>query len=188
MGATVIATSSTDAKLEEAKKLGAAELINYNNHPKWESEVLRLTKGRGVDLVSDVGGSSTVEQSIVSLRQGGTACLIGFLTPPKDTDIVFLLIKEARICKFFSHFGFSSSLDNNKSSFGRNKLVRPCLPSSIQASVRVCLIEDERGDPKPLIKDEIDKPALGESYSTSRSCQVFKCKKRPNRLTDFSQQ
>lgn len=104
MGATVLATSSTDAKLEAAKKLGATELINYNTNPDWEKEVLRLTKGRGVDLVSDVGGSSTVEQSIISLRQGGTACLVGFLTPPKDTDIVFLLIKEARICMSFFNF------------------------------------------------------------------------------------
>jgi D-arabinose 1-dehydrogenase-like Zn-dependent alcohol dehydrogenase len=45
-GATVIVTSSSDAKLEIAKKLGAQHLINYNTNPNWEDEVLKIVSGR----------------------------------------------------------------------------------------------------------------------------------------------
>ena len=41
-GATVIVTSSSDAKLEIAKKLGAQHLINYNTNTDWEDEVLKI--------------------------------------------------------------------------------------------------------------------------------------------------
>jgi NADPH:quinone reductase-like Zn-dependent oxidoreductase len=48
MGANVIATSSSDAKLQISKKLGASELINYKTTPAWGDEVLRLTDWKGV--------------------------------------------------------------------------------------------------------------------------------------------
>jgi NADPH:quinone reductase-like Zn-dependent oxidoreductase len=65
----------------------------------WSEEILRLTAGKGADLVADVGGSGTILQSIRSLRQGGTACAIGFLAQPKEVDVVFDLIIKARTCK-----------------------------------------------------------------------------------------
>ena len=43
-GATVIATSSSDEKLEVAKKLGAKHTINYNTTPEWDQEVLRIVR------------------------------------------------------------------------------------------------------------------------------------------------
>jgi NADPH:quinone reductase-like Zn-dependent oxidoreductase len=101
MGAKVFATSSTDEKLQIAKKLGASELINYKTTPAWADEILRLTNGKGVDLVADVGGSGTVEASVKALRQGGTACVIGFLAPPKGIDIVFPLMSMAKTCEFY---------------------------------------------------------------------------------------
>lgn len=45
-GATVIATSSSDPKLELAKKFGATHLINYKTTPDWETEVLRIVRAR----------------------------------------------------------------------------------------------------------------------------------------------
>ncbi|KAG4434652.1 hypothetical protein IFR05_009857 [Cadophora sp. M221] len=98
LGAKVIATSSTDEKLQIAKQLGASELINYKTTPNWGEEVLRLTGGKGADLVCDVGGSGTLEQSIKALRQGETACLVGFLTQPKPVDVLMELITQAKIC------------------------------------------------------------------------------------------
>jgi NADPH:quinone reductase-like Zn-dependent oxidoreductase len=68
--------------------------------PNWADEVLRLTDGKGADLVCDVGGSGTLEQSVKALRQGGTACLVGFLTPPKPVDVLMTLIAEGKTCKF----------------------------------------------------------------------------------------
>jgi NADPH:quinone reductase-like Zn-dependent oxidoreductase len=99
LGARVIATSSTDEKLQIARTLGASELINYKTTPDWADEVLRLTDGRGADLVCDVGGSGTLEHSVNALRQGGTACLVGFLTTPKPVDILMPLILQGKTCK-----------------------------------------------------------------------------------------
>lgn len=99
MGATVIATSSSDTKLEIAKRLGATGLINYNQKPEWAEEVLRLTDGRGVDLVVEVGGAGTVEQSVKSVRDGGIISLVGFLTESTKTDLVPSLLFGGKTCK-----------------------------------------------------------------------------------------
>ncbi|KAH9833382.1 NAD-P-binding protein [Rhodofomes roseus] len=81
-GATVIATSSSDSKLEVAKKLGAKHGINYKKTPDWEKEVLRITGGRGVDHVIEVGGPGTIGKSIASTRYGGSVNVIGFVASP----------------------------------------------------------------------------------------------------------
>jgi NADPH:quinone reductase-like Zn-dependent oxidoreductase len=79
-GARTIVTSSSDTKLQQAKALGADELINYRNTPDWEAEVYRLTNGMGVDQVVEVGGAGTLEKSIKAVRYGGRISLIGVLT------------------------------------------------------------------------------------------------------------
>lgn len=78
-GATVIATSSSDKKLEVAKKLGATHLINYKTTPDWDKEVLKITGGRGVDHVVEVGGPGTLSKSLNCVRYGGSVNLIGFV-------------------------------------------------------------------------------------------------------------
>ncbi|KAF9029913.1 NAD(P)-binding protein [Hymenopellis radicata] len=78
-GATVIATSSSNAKLEIARKLGAKHLINYRETPEWDVEVMDLTNGRGVDHILEVGGPGTLEKSMKAVRYGGSIHLIGFL-------------------------------------------------------------------------------------------------------------
>jgi NADPH:quinone reductase-like Zn-dependent oxidoreductase len=80
MGATVIATSSSDAKLERAMALGADHTINYKRHAQWAQLVLEYTAGRGVDHVIEVGGPATLPQSIEACRIGGHIALIGVLT------------------------------------------------------------------------------------------------------------
>ncbi len=79
-GARVIATSSSDAKLERARAMGASDGINYKTHPEWQDEVKRLTGGRGVDHVVEVGGPGTLARSLGAARHGGTVTLIGVLT------------------------------------------------------------------------------------------------------------
>lgn len=79
-GAKVIITSSSDAKLERAKKLGADHGINYKTHPEWQEEVRRLTDGQGVDVVVEVGGPGTLERSLGSIRTSGRIAYIGVLT------------------------------------------------------------------------------------------------------------
>ncbi|TFK48230.1 NAD-P-binding protein [Heliocybe sulcata] len=79
-GAEVIITSSSDEKLDVAKKLGVKHLINYKKHPEWEKEVLKITNGRGVDHVIEVGGPGTFDKSIASVRLQGNIHIIGFVS------------------------------------------------------------------------------------------------------------
>ena len=79
-GARVIVTSSSDGKLAQAKALGASDGVNYRQHPDWQHEVLRLTGGRGVDHVVEVGGAGTLARSVEATRIGGQVHLIGVLT------------------------------------------------------------------------------------------------------------
>ncbi|KAF7369612.1 Alcohol dehydrogenase superfamily protein [Mycena venus] len=83
-GATVIATSSDDKKLELVSKLGAKHTINYKKTPDWDKEVLRLTHGVGVDRVIEVAGNSTIQRSINSTRLNGSIDLIGFVGGMND--------------------------------------------------------------------------------------------------------
>jgi NADPH:quinone reductase-like Zn-dependent oxidoreductase len=76
-GARVIITSSSDEKLAQAKALGADAGINYRTHPAWSGEVRRLTEGAGAEIVLEVGGEKTIEQSIASVQMGGTVVIIG---------------------------------------------------------------------------------------------------------------
>jgi NADPH:quinone reductase-like Zn-dependent oxidoreductase len=91
VGAQVIATSSSDQKLERVKGLGATGLINYRRTPEWDKEVLRLTGGRGVECVIEVGGVSTMPLSFNSLARGGKVCMIGVLGGPEGAVNPFLL-------------------------------------------------------------------------------------------------
>ncbi|KAF8154186.1 hypothetical protein B0H34DRAFT_784150 [Crassisporium funariophilum] len=76
-GAIVITTSSSDGKLQTAAKLGAHHLVNYQNTPEWDEEVLRITEGRGVDHVFEVGGLGTLQKSLNAVRVGGSVHIIG---------------------------------------------------------------------------------------------------------------
>lgn len=79
-GARVLVTSSSDEKLARARALGADGCINYRASPEWDREVMKLTEGRGVDHVLEVGGSGTLSRSIGSVAVGGRIAMIGVLT------------------------------------------------------------------------------------------------------------
>ena len=90
MGARVIATAGTDAKVELARQAGAHEVINYATQD-FEQEVKRLTGGRGVDVVYDSVGKDTFDRSLNCLRHRGYLALFGFssgLVPPFDPAIL----------------------------------------------------------------------------------------------------
>ena len=101
-GARIVTTSSSDEKLARAAKYGSAELINYKKHPDWEKEVLRVTGGKGVNAVVEVGGSGTLAKSMQSVGFGGKVCLIGVLTGPGgDTNPHPLMFKSAALHGIF---------------------------------------------------------------------------------------
>jgi NADPH2:quinone reductase len=74
-GATVLATASTDEKLERLKEFGLDEGINYRTDD-FVAEARRLTGGRGVDLVVDSVGT-TLDGSLASLAYRGRAITVG---------------------------------------------------------------------------------------------------------------
>jgi NADPH:quinone reductase-like Zn-dependent oxidoreductase len=98
MGARVIVTSSSDAKLERARALGADHLINYRVHEDWGSLAREWTGGRGVDHVIEVGGPATLPQSIRACAIGGHVSLIGVLTGRSgEVPTALLMAKQIRL-------------------------------------------------------------------------------------------
>lgn len=97
-GAVVIATSSSDAKLERAKALGADHGINYRTTPDWAREARTLTGGLGVDHVIEVGGAETFAQSIQAVRLGGHIHVIGVLSGfTKDVNVAAIFGANAHV-------------------------------------------------------------------------------------------
>jgi NADPH:quinone reductase-like Zn-dependent oxidoreductase len=98
VGARVIVTSSSDAKLERARALGAWETINYRELPDWGARAAELTGGRGVDLVVEVGGAGTLGQSLRAVRPGGTIALIGVLSgATTELRLNSVLMRKVRV-------------------------------------------------------------------------------------------
>lgn len=100
-GARVIATSSSDEKLARARELGADETIQYRRTPEWDEEVRKLTGGKGVDHVVEVGGAGTIQRSIRSTRPGGVVSVIGVLTGGDGIDPVQVLMRGLRLQGIF---------------------------------------------------------------------------------------
>lgn len=100
-GARVLITSSSNEKLERARKLGAAEGINYKETPEWGEKARELTGGRGVDHVVEVGGAGTLGQSLRAVRMGGHISLIGVLSGGGQANPVPILMKNVRVQGIF---------------------------------------------------------------------------------------
>lgn len=99
MGATVVATSSSDAKLERVRALGADHVINYRTTPEWGAQAAALTGG--IDHVVEVGGAGTLAQSIAAVGYAGEIALIGVLTREGNTNPHGLMFKGASIRGIF---------------------------------------------------------------------------------------
>ena len=97
-GARVIATSSSDAKIERLKALGADMTLNYKSTPDWGKRARELTR-QGVDLVVEVGGVGTLNESIRATRIGGTIAFIGVLAgpPPADLRLPLMVMQQQRL-------------------------------------------------------------------------------------------
>jgi NADPH:quinone reductase-like Zn-dependent oxidoreductase len=94
MGATVIVTSGSDAKLERALELGADFVINYRATPEWGIAARDLTGGRGVDAIIEIGGQGTLQQSFAALARGGHISIVGYLAGIDVGLTVFDLIER----------------------------------------------------------------------------------------------
>lgn len=96
-GARVIATSSSDEKLERVKRMGASDGINYKSVPDWEKRVWELTNKVGVDHVVEVGGAGTLAKSLRAVRMGGHISLIGVLSGAGEANPLPAVMKNVRI-------------------------------------------------------------------------------------------
>lgn len=98
-GARIIATSSSDAKIEKLKNLGADKTVNYVSVPEWGKLAREMTAGNGVDLVVEVGGVGTLNESIRATRIGGTIALIGVLAGPSPgaSRLPLIVMQQQRI-------------------------------------------------------------------------------------------
>jgi NADPH:quinone reductase-like Zn-dependent oxidoreductase len=100
-GARIIITSSSDAKLERLKSMGAHAGVNYKTTPEWDKPVRQLTNGVGVDHVVEVGGAGTLPLTSKAVRRGGHIALIGVLAGRGEFDPRVMMLKGARLQGIF---------------------------------------------------------------------------------------
>jgi NADPH:quinone reductase-like Zn-dependent oxidoreductase len=92
-GARVIITSSSDEKLERARKLGATDTINYKTTTDWDEKARELTGNHGVDHIVELGGAGTLPKSLRAIRSGGRISLIGVLSGGGEINPMAILMK-----------------------------------------------------------------------------------------------
>ncbi|CAG8923372.1 unnamed protein product [Penicillium salamii] len=93
-GLRVILTSSSDKKLEQMKEKFASPpilTINYATSPDWNQEVLRLTRGVGVDIVVENGGTGSLVKSLKCTRRGGIVSQVGYLAKQNPMELAELV-------------------------------------------------------------------------------------------------
>lgn len=122
-GARVIATSSSDAKLERMSALGADHVINYRAVPDWGAHAAALAGG-GVDHVIEVGGPGTLAQSIQAVGFGGEIALIGVLSMEGDTNPMPLMVKGASLRGIFVG---SARMARDLNAFVDSHRIRPAI-------------------------------------------------------------
>lgn len=80
LGAHVTVISSNDEKIARVKSLGADAAINYKTTPEWSKATREITGGAGYDHIVELGGETTLPQSLRAIRPGGTLSMIGVLS------------------------------------------------------------------------------------------------------------
>ena len=97
-GAKVYATTSSDEKAERLVDMGVEGVVNYKDDERWGKSIFKLSGG-GVDHVLDVGGGSTMKQSIEAAKIGGHVSSIGILSGGRKGEITFpkLFFKHIRL-------------------------------------------------------------------------------------------
>lgn len=97
-GARVIATTSSNEKAERLRAMGVDRVINYRETPNWSKPAREATGGRGVDVIVEVGGAGTLEQSLRAIKPGGRVSLIGVLAGGAGELSLFpVLMQDVRV-------------------------------------------------------------------------------------------
>lgn len=97
LGARVIGTAGSDAKLEKARGLGMTAGVNYSTQDV-ATELLRLTGSKGADVVLDSVGGAVFDATLRALAAGGRIVTVGSPAGPRSTpDPQALTAKRQRI-------------------------------------------------------------------------------------------
>jgi NADPH:quinone reductase-like Zn-dependent oxidoreductase len=124
LGLRAFVTSSSDEKLQQAKKLGAAAVINYKTQD-FGREVRHLTDRRGVDVVVDSVGGESYVKSLASLAKGGRLVTCGATAGPRpQTDLARIFWNQLSV--------FGSTMGNMREfaamlNFVRKRGVKPVI-------------------------------------------------------------
>ena len=132
LGARVIVLSSSDAKLHKVKELGANDGINYETHPDWEQEVLRLTGGLGVNHIIEVTGGRNLKRSIAATATGARIAVVGFLDGA-DSSLNVIAILQKRLRIHGISVGHRTAFEAMLSTFERNR-IHPVIDNVYQFS------------------------------------------------------
>ena len=97
-GAEVTVISSSDAKLERARALGADHTLNYREEPNWGTALNSRHGGPAYDLVIELGGEATLRESLACLNTNGRVSVIGILSGAMASfSILELLFRQLRM-------------------------------------------------------------------------------------------
>lgn len=77
LGLTIWSTTSSDAKAERLRAMGADHIVNYRADAGWGETIRTATGGDGVDLALEIGGQSSFVQSVRACRMGGKVVVVG---------------------------------------------------------------------------------------------------------------
>lgn len=121
-GAKVIITSSSDEKLERARKLGADAVVNYKTTPDWGKAVANLAGNDGVDHVVEVGGAGTFLQSVRACRPGGNIGLIGILSGREAQTEIFPIVTK-RVTVFGIYVGSREMFEGMNRALEQSRVV-----------------------------------------------------------------
>ena len=107
-GGNVIVTSSSDKKLENIQSMtghGSVSTINYNTTPDWDLEAVKLNGGKGVDILVENGGASSLLRSVNATASRGMISLVGYLGKQDSSELKALvpnMIEKATNVKLVS--------------------------------------------------------------------------------------
>ena len=108
VGARVIATASSSAKIAVARRFGADECVDYSK-PSWADEVMKITGGKGVDVVFDPVG--LVDLSLKCLKQRGRILVVGFAGTEGKLERIAMnrvLLRQAQLIGYVRSRSFHS--------------------------------------------------------------------------------
>ncbi len=151
LGATVIATASSEVKLKKATDLGADFAINYSKKDFLE-EVKKITNGKGVDIVFEHTGAQTWEKSILCAKWGGTIVTCGATSGHEGkTDLRHVYYRQLSILG--STMGSQGDL---------YEIIRWCEAGKLKPVVDVILPLDEakKGHERMASQDQFGKIVL----------------------------